>query len=81
VDAVRRESNPCRRTILHRLLNVPDGKPARLRHKMVADADMPVDALMALVKSDRRVKELLAGKTIVKEIAVPGRLVNFVVRE
>jgi leucyl-tRNA synthetase len=27
------------------------------------------------------VKELLAGKTIVKEIAVPGRLVNFVVRD
>jgi leucyl-tRNA synthetase len=42
---------------------------------------MPADALMALVKSDRRVKELLAGKTIVKEIAVPGRLVNFVVSE
>jgi leucyl-tRNA synthetase len=42
---------------------------------------MPADAPMALVKSDRRVKELLAGKAIVKEIAVPGRLVNFVVRE
>jgi leucyl-tRNA synthetase len=53
----------------------------RLRHKIVGDADMPADALMALVKSDRRVKELLADKTIVKEIAVSGRLVNFVVRE
>ena len=42
---------------------------------------MPADALMALVKSDRQVKGLLAGKTIVKEIAVPGRLVNFVVRD
>jgi leucyl-tRNA synthetase len=46
----------------------------------VADADMAADALMALVKSDRQVKELLAGRTVVKEIAVPGRLVNFVVR-
>jgi leucyl-tRNA synthetase len=53
----------------------------RLRHKIVADADMPADALMALVKLDRQVKELLAGKTIVKEIVVPGRLVNFVVRD
>ncbi|HWL22118.1 MAG TPA: leucine--tRNA ligase [Bradyrhizobium sp.] len=53
----------------------------RLRHKIVADADMPADALMALVKSDRQVKELLAGKTIVKEIVVPRRLVNFVVRD
>ena len=42
---------------------------------------MPADALMALVKSDRQVNELLVGKTIVKEIAVPGRLVNFVVRD
>jgi hypothetical protein len=33
------------------------------------------------MKSDQRVKELLAGKKIVKEITIPGRLVNFVVRE
>ena len=46
-----------------------------------AQTNVPADALMALVKSDRRVKELLADKTIVKEIAVSGRLVNFVVRE
>ena len=53
----------------------------RTRHKIVADADMAADTLLALTKADRRVKELLAGKKIVKEIAVPGRLVNFVVRE
>jgi leucyl-tRNA synthetase len=53
----------------------------RVRHKIVADADMAADALLALTKADRRVKELLAGKEIVREIAVPGRLVNFVVRE
>jgi leucyl-tRNA synthetase len=32
------------------------------------------------MKADRKVADLLRGKTIVKEIAVPGRLVNFVVR-
>ena len=53
----------------------------RTRHKIVADAEMAADKLLALTKADRRVKELLAGKEIVKEIAVPGRLVNFVVRE
>jgi leucyl-tRNA synthetase len=53
----------------------------RIRHTIVADAEMGLDTLLALVKADRRVKELLAGKQIVKEIAVPGRLVNFVVRE
>jgi leucyl-tRNA synthetase len=53
----------------------------RTRHKIVADADMATDTLLALMKADRRVKELLAGKEIVREVAVPGRLVNFVVRE
>ena len=53
----------------------------RVRHKIVADTDMNADALLALAKEDRQVNELLAGKTIVKEIAVPGRLVNFVVRD
>jgi hypothetical protein len=42
---------------------------------------MAADELLALTKADRRVKELLAGKEIVREIAIPGRLVNFVVRE
>jgi leucyl-tRNA synthetase len=53
----------------------------RIRHKIVADADMAADTLLALMKADRRVQELLAGKEIVREIAVTGRLVNFVVRE
>ena len=53
----------------------------RIRHTIAADAELGTDALLALVKADRRVKELLAGRTIVKEIAVPGRLVNFVVRD
>jgi leucyl-tRNA synthetase len=53
----------------------------RIRHKIVADADMAADALLALMKADRRVRELLVGKEIIKEIAVPGRLVNFVVRD
>ena len=53
----------------------------RIRHRIVAQADMAADTLLALMKADRRVKDLLAGKEIVREIAVPGRLVNFVVRE
>ena len=53
----------------------------RSRHRIVADAEMGTDTLLALVKTDPRVKELLASKQIVKEIAIPGRLVNFVVRE
>src|SRR5262249_38847163 len=47
----------------------------RIRHTIVADAEIGTDALLALAKADRRVKELLAGKQIVREIAVAGRLV------
>jgi leucyl-tRNA synthetase len=53
----------------------------RIRHKIIADADLPADTLLARVKADRQVQALLAGKNIVKEIAVPGRLVNFVARD
>ena len=36
-------------------------------------------ALEAAARTDPRITELLAGRRIVKVIAVPGRLVNFVV--
>jgi leucyl-tRNA synthetase len=52
----------------------------KIRHKIVAAADIGAEALLALAKAEPQVQGLLAGKTIVKEIAVPGRLVNFVVR-
>jgi len=35
---------------------------------------------MELALADDRVKALIEGKTIVKQIAVPGRLVNLVVK-
>lgn len=53
----------------------------KMRHKVLAGADIDAAALLATVKADPKVLEILAGKTIVKEIAVPGRLVNFVVRD
>jgi leucyl-tRNA synthetase len=53
----------------------------KLRHKVFADAGLSAANLIETVKADPRVSELLQGKRIVKEIAVPGRLVNFVVRD
>ena len=38
-------------------------------------------ALLETVKADPRVGELLAGRRVLKEIAVPGRLVNFVLAD
>ena len=50
----------------------------RLRVRIASDADAA--AAEAAARADERIAELLAGKTIVKVIAVPGRLVNFVVK-
>ncbi|NNJ26625.1 leucine--tRNA ligase [Alienimonas chondri] len=50
----------------------------RGRVRIPADADR--DAMTAAAKADESVQSHLEGKTIVKAIAVPGRMVNFVVK-
>ena len=54
-----------------------NGKP-KARIMMPAQADK--DAMVALAKQNQAVAEALEGKTVVKLIAVPGRLMNFVVK-
>ena len=44
-------------------------------------ADADVHATLAAAKADPKIAQHLADKQIVKEIALPGRLVNFVVKE
>ena len=53
------------------------GKP-KARIQVPADSDK--DALCKLALENAAVQAAIAGKTIVKSIAVPGRLVNFVVK-
>ena len=43
-------------------------------------AGTPKDDAVALVKADERFARLLEGKTVVKEIVVPDKLINLVVR-
>ena len=38
------------------------------------------DDMLALAKTDENVKKWTDGKTVVKEIVVPGKLVNIVVK-
>jgi leucyl-tRNA synthetase len=52
----------------------------KVRHRFQGKAGLDADALMAAAKAEPQVGALLAGKAMVKEIAIPGRLVNFVVR-
>jgi leucyl-tRNA synthetase len=50
-----------------------------LRGRVMASPDLDRDGLLAAVKESAEVKALLAGKTVLKEVVVPGRLVNFVI--
>ena len=40
----------------------------------------PKDEAIALAKADARVAAQIAGKTVVKEISVPNKIVNIVVK-
>ena len=52
----------------------------KLKAKMTVGADITKEEMQEAVENDETVKSLLEGKTIVKVIAIPGKLVNFVVR-
>jgi leucyl-tRNA synthetase len=52
----------------------------RLRARLEAAVDAPEEELLKLARSADPVKRHLDGKEVVKEIVVPGKLVNLVVR-
>jgi leucyl-tRNA synthetase len=52
----------------------------RVRAKIEAAADAAEDELLDLARGDERIAGQIDGKEIVKEIVVPGRLVNIVAR-
>jgi leucyl-tRNA synthetase len=53
----------------------------KLRHKVFAAPGLSAAALLSAVKNDPGVSVLLEGKQIKKEVVVPNRLVNFVLRD
>jgi leucyl-tRNA synthetase len=52
----------------------------KVRLKADVANGMSKDELAELMMADERVKELTAGKNVVKVVAVPGKLVNIVVK-
>ncbi len=52
----------------------------KLKGTLMLPADITKDDALATVKGDVKFATLLEGKTIVKEIFVPGKIVNIVVR-
>jgi leucyl-tRNA synthetase len=61
-------------------IEIPVQILGKLRGKVVVPAGSDQDTILAAAQADPRISELLAGKTIVKSIVVPGKLVNFVVK-
>ncbi|HEY5333541.1 MAG TPA: class I tRNA ligase family protein, partial [Solirubrobacterales bacterium] len=52
----------------------------KLRDRIEVPAEAPREELLALAKASEKVAKYLDGQAIVKEIVVPGKLVNLVVR-
>ncbi len=61
-------------------IEVPVQINGKLRARISTPADIDKAALESAARSDAKVVELLAGKTVVKTVVVPGRMVNFVVK-
>jgi leucyl-tRNA synthetase len=61
-------------------IEIPVQINGKLRSKLAVPTDIDAKALEAAARSDARIAELLAGKQIVKAVIVPGRLVNFVIK-
>jgi leucyl-tRNA synthetase len=52
----------------------------KLRDRIEAPAEAPQEQLLELARASEKVSAHLAGKEVVKEIVVPGKLVNLVAR-
>ncbi|MEM8866132.1 MAG: class I tRNA ligase family protein, partial [Planctomycetota bacterium] len=60
-------------------IELPVQVGGKVRSKIMVPTDADNAAVLAIAKADDKIAELIEGKTIVKEIVVPGRLVNLVV--
>ncbi len=61
-------------------VEVPVQINGKLRARVTVPADAGKDALLAAAKSDESVRRYIDGAQILKEIVVPGKMVNFVVK-
>ena len=52
----------------------------KLKTTVEVAADASKDDMLAVAKANEKIASLIEGKKIIKEIAVPGKLVNLVVQ-
>ena len=61
-------------------VEIPVQVNGKVRGRIVVAADAGQDAMLAAAKGNEKVAKFLEGKSIVKEIVVPGRRVNLGVK-
>jgi leucyl-tRNA synthetase len=61
-------------------VEIPVQVNGKLRARVMVPADSTADSQQAVASADSRIAELLAGKSLVKVVSVPGKLVNFVIK-
>lgn len=61
-------------------VEIPVQVNGKVRGRVKIPADASREAIQELVQQDASVQPLLEGKTVVKTVVVPGRLINFVVK-
>ena len=61
-------------------IDIPVSVCGKLRGVISVPADADKDTVIAAAKADEKVQSFISGKTIVKEIFVPGRMVNIDVK-
>ena len=59
-------------------VEIPVQIQGKLRGRIVVPAEADAASLQAAAAADPKIAEQLAGRTILKVVAVPGRMVNFV---
>ena len=61
-------------------VEIPVQINGKVRSTVAVPKDADKDAILALVKADEKIASAIEGKTIVKEIVVPGKITNIVVK-
>ena len=52
----------------------------KVKTKVFVPNNASKDEILAIAKSDEKVSESIEGKTVIKEIVVPGKIINIVVK-
>ena len=61
-------------------LQMPVQINGKVRSVIGVPNDADKDAILAIVKADEKIAQALEGKSIVKEIVIPGKIINIVVK-